>query len=63
MTKNSRKQKMRKIRTSKKIKNTLKDFKIFYHNLRVLKSKIDGLDEATDVLSMKTAGKKKEINY
>ena len=43
-----KKQKKRKIRRSKKIKNTLKDFKIFYQNVRGLKSKIDPLDEATN---------------
>ena len=46
--KNGKKQKKRKIRRSKKIKNTLKDFKIFYQNVRGLKSKIDALDKAID---------------
>ena len=46
--KNGKKQKKRKIRRSKKIKNTLKDFKIFYQNVRGLKSKTDALDKATD---------------
>ena len=46
--KNGKKQKKRKIRRSKKIKNTLQDFKIFYQNVIELKSKIDALDEAID---------------
>ena len=36
------------MRTSKKIKNTLEDFKIFYQNVRGLKSKINALDEVID---------------
>ena len=43
--KNGKKQEKRKIRRSKKIKNNLKDFKMFYQNVRGLKSKIDALDE------------------
>ena len=46
--KNGKKQKKRKIRRSKKIKNTLKDFKVFYQNVRGLKSKTDALDKAID---------------
>lgn len=33
---------------SKKIKNMLKDFKLFYQNVRGLKSEIDALDEIID---------------
>ena len=43
-----KKQKKRKIRRSKKIKNTLKDFKVFYQNVRGLKSKTDASDKAID---------------
>ena len=42
------KQKKRKIRRSKKIKNALKDFKVFYQNVRGMKSKIDASNEAID---------------
>ena len=41
-------QKKRKIRRSKKTKNTLKDFKIFYQTTRGLKPKTDALDEVID---------------
>ena len=37
--------KKKKIRRSNKIKNTFRDFKIFYQNVRGLKSKIDSPDE------------------
>ena len=43
-----KKQKKRKIRRSKKNKNILKDFKIFYQNIKELKSKIDILDKVID---------------
>ena len=47
-TTNGKKQKKKKLRRSKKIENTLEDFKIFYKNVRGLKSKIDALDEVID---------------
>ena len=37
-----------KITRSKKIKNRLRDFKIYYQNVRGLKSKIDSLAETID---------------
>lgn len=37
-----------KIRRSKKIIKTHKDFKIFYEDVRGIKSKISALDEAID---------------
>ena len=43
-----KRQKKRKIIRSKKIKNSLKDFKKFDQNMRGLQSKIDTLDEAID---------------
>ena len=43
-----KKQKKGKIRRWKKNKNILKDFKIFYQNIRELKSKIDLLDKVID---------------
>ena len=38
----------KKIRSSKKIKNTLGDFNIYHQNVRGLKSKIDSLGETID---------------
>ena len=36
---------MKKIRRSEKIKNALTNFKVFYQNIRGLKSKVDSLME------------------
>ena len=44
--KNVESRKKRKVRRPNKAKNTLKDFEIFYQNVRWLKSKIDASDEA-----------------
>ena len=41
----------KKIRQSRKIKNILRDFKIYYQYIRGLKSKTDSLDETTNNMS------------
>ena len=47
-SKKQRKGIKKKIRRPKKIKNTLRKFKIYYQNVRGLKSKVDSLDETIE---------------